>query len=55
MKRYALAALMLAVCASGAYADPSVQSVSVPDSGTTMALMTGAMLGLGLLRRYTRR
>jgi hypothetical protein len=48
MKKLVLAATFLLTSAAG-LAQASVPT-SVPDGGTTIGLLTGAMLGLGVLR-----
>ena len=50
MKHLALASVLVMTAGVGlAHA-----SVNVPDGGTTLGLLTGAMLGLGVLRAFRR-
>jgi len=55
-----VATLVLALSAGVARAQPSCETkgecpVSVPDGGTTMALLGGTLVGLELLRQRSRR
>jgi hypothetical protein len=52
MQRLLLSATFLLIMGAGT-AHASLE-MAVPDGGTTLALMTGAMIGLGILRRKFR-